>query len=95
MLGGTGRGKGSSTKDVIYHILYIILYYHLFLQGWFSPGQIYILDEYMARYGVRGCHKHLCYLSDLLDKAQDDLMIDPTLMHYSFAFCASHVYGNK
>jgi len=21
-------------------------------------------------------------------------MIDPTLMHYSFAFCASHVYGN-
>ena len=65
------------------------------LQGWFSPGQRYILDEYAARYAVRGCHRHLCYLSDLLEKAENGLMIDPTLMHYSFAFCASHVYGNK
>ena len=22
-------------------------------------------------------------------------MIDPTLIHYSFAFCASHVHGNR
>lgn len=22
-------------------------------------------------------------------------MIDPTLIHYSFAFCASHVVGNR
>ena len=22
-------------------------------------------------------------------------MVDPTLMHYSFAFCASHVHGNR
>lgn len=22
-------------------------------------------------------------------------MIDPTLLHYSFAFCATHVYGNR
>lgn len=44
---------------------------------------------------MRGCYRHLCYLSDLLDKAEQGVMIDPTLIHYSFAFCASHVYGNK
>ncbi|XP_046425549.1 calcium-dependent secretion activator isoform X1 [Neodiprion virginianus] len=63
--------------------------------GWFSPGQVFVLDEYCARYGVRGCFRHLCYLSDLLDRAEQGIMIDPTLIHYSFAFCASHVYGNR
>ncbi|XP_055679150.1 calcium-dependent secretion activator isoform X5 [Lutzomyia longipalpis] len=63
--------------------------------GWFSPGQVFVLDEYCARYGVRGCYRHLCYLSDLLDRAERNLMIDPTLIHYSFAFCASHVHGNR
>ncbi|KAL1130036.1 hypothetical protein AAG570_012979 [Ranatra chinensis] len=63
--------------------------------GWFSPGQVFVLDEYCARYGVRGCYRHLCYLSDLLDRAEKNVMIDPTLIHYSFAFCASHVHGNS
>nr|XP_009304253.1 calcium-dependent secretion activator 1 isoform X17 [Danio rerio] len=63
--------------------------------GWFSPGQVFVLDEYCARYGVRGCHRHLCYLSDLLERAEKGSMIDPTLLHYSFAFCASHVHGNR
>ncbi|XP_044256568.1 calcium-dependent secretion activator isoform X3 [Tribolium madens] len=63
--------------------------------GWFSPGQVFVLDEYCARYGVRGCYRHLCYLSDLLDRAEKNIMIDPTLIHYSFAFCASHVHGNR
>ncbi|ELU11902.1 hypothetical protein CAPTEDRAFT_221270 [Capitella teleta] len=63
--------------------------------GWFSPGQVFVLDEYCARYGVRGCHRHLCYLSDLLERAEQGIMIDPTLIHYSFAFCASHVHGNR
>jgi hypothetical protein len=63
--------------------------------GWFSPGQVFVLDEYCARYGVRGCYRHLCYLSDLLDRAEKNFMIDPTLIHYSFAFCASHVHGNR
>ncbi|XP_075690081.1 calcium-dependent secretion activator 1 isoform X8 [Rhinoderma darwinii] len=63
--------------------------------GWFSPGQVFVLDEYCARYGVRGCHRHLCYLSDLLERAENGAMIDPTLLHYSFAFCASHVHGNR
>ncbi|XP_041348328.1 calcium-dependent secretion activator 1-like isoform X2 [Gigantopelta aegis] len=63
--------------------------------GWFSPGQVFVLDEYCARYGVRGCHRHLCYLNDLLERAEKGIMIDPTLIHYSFAFCASHVHGNR
>ncbi|KAJ8258085.1 hypothetical protein GJAV_G00192990 [Gymnothorax javanicus] len=63
--------------------------------GWFSPGQVFVLDEYCARNGVRGCHRHLCYLGDLLDRAENGAMIDPTLLHYSFAFCASHVHGNR
>ncbi|XP_051777157.1 calcium-dependent secretion activator 1 isoform X8 [Erpetoichthys calabaricus] len=63
--------------------------------GWFSPGQVFVLDEYCARNGVRGCHRHLCYLNDLLQRAENGAMIDPTLLHYSFAFCASHVHGNS
>ncbi|XP_061731183.1 calcium-dependent secretion activator 1 isoform X10 [Nerophis ophidion] len=63
--------------------------------GWFSPGQVFVLDEYCARNGVRGCHRHLCYLGDLLERAESGAIIDPTLLHYSFAFCASHVHGNR
>ena len=72
--------------------LYCLLF---FVQGWFSPGQVFVLDEYCARNGVRGCHRHLCYLGDLLERADAGNMIDPTLLHYSFAFCASHVHGNR
>ncbi|VBB25403.1 unnamed protein product [Acanthocheilonema viteae] len=63
--------------------------------GWFSPGQVFVLDEYCARYMVRGCHRHVSLLNDLLNKADEGFLIDPTLMHYSFAFCASHVHGNR
>ncbi|XP_066579858.1 calcium-dependent secretion activator 2 isoform X3 [Amia ocellicauda] len=63
--------------------------------GWFSPGQVFVLDEYCARYGVRGCHRHLCYLQELMEYAEGRAVIDPTLLHYSFAFCASHVHGNR
>jgi hypothetical protein len=63
--------------------------------GWLSPGQIFVLDEYQARYGVRGCFRHLCFLNELLDRGEKGLPIDPTLLHYSFAFCACHVHGNR
>ncbi|CAB1314845.1 unnamed protein product, partial [Coregonus sp. 'balchen'] len=56
---------------------------------------VFVMDEYCARNGVRGCHRHLCYLGDLLERAENGAMIDPTLLHYSFAFCASHVHGNS
>ena len=72
-----------------------VVSWFLVFKGWFSPGQVFVLDEYCARYGVRGCHRHLCYLNDLLERAEQGIMIDPTLKHYSFAFCASHVHGNR
>ncbi|CAF0780683.1 unnamed protein product, partial [Didymodactylos carnosus] len=62
--------------------------------GWLSPGQSYVLEEYCARYGVRHCLRHLYYLSDLLDRAEQNFMIDPQLLHYSYVYCASHVSGN-
>ena len=108
-------------------------------QGWFTPGQVFVLDEYCARwshldavspftinetamltslalttisylsrafllpllyvnasrYGVRGCFRHLCYLEDLLEKCEKHVLIDPTLIHFSYAYCASHVHGNR
>ncbi|XP_070763634.1 calcium-dependent secretion activator 2 isoform X12 [Enoplosus armatus] len=67
----------------------------LFALGWFSPGQVFVLDEYCARYGVRGCHRHLSYLKDLMDYSENNALVDPTLLHYSYAFCASHVHGNR
>ncbi|XP_026774849.3 calcium-dependent secretion activator 2 isoform X3 [Pangasianodon hypophthalmus] len=63
--------------------------------GWFSPGQVFVLDEYCARYGVRGCHRHLCYLKELMEFSENNALVDPTLLHYSYAFCASHVHGNR
>ncbi|XP_037836851.1 calcium-dependent secretion activator 2 [Kryptolebias marmoratus] len=63
--------------------------------GWFSPGQVFVLDEYCARYGVRGCHRHLSYLQDLMDYSEKNALVDPTLLHYSYAFCASHIHGNR
>src|SRR5690348_15021997 len=44
---------------------------------------------------VRGCHRHVSLLNDLLNKADEGHLVDPTLIHYSFAFCASHVHGNR
>lgn len=55
---------------------------------------MFVLDEYCARYGVRGCHRHLCYLADLLDRAERGVMVDPALVHYSYAFCSRHILGN-
>jgi len=63
--------------------------------GWYTPGQMYILDEYCARYGVRGCYRHLRLLDNLLDCSEKNIMIDPTLIHVSYAYCAEHVHGNS
>ena len=64
-------------------------------QGWLSPGQVFVMDEYCARYGVRTCFRHLAYLRDLLAHSEKGTMIDPMLIHCSFSFCASHVHGNR
>ena len=44
---------------------------------------------------MRGCFRHLCYLEDLLEKCEKHVLIDPTLIHFSYAYCASHVHGNR
>lgn len=77
---------------MLFNEIFIFL---LHVQGWFSPGQVFVLDEYCARYGVRGCHRHLCYLKDLMEFSENNALVDPTLLHYSYAFCASHVHGNR
>ncbi|KAF0293887.1 Calcium-dependent secretion activator 2 [Amphibalanus amphitrite] len=63
--------------------------------GWLSPGQVFVMDEYCARYGVRTCFRHLAFLRDLLAHSEKGTMIDPMLIHCSFSFCASHVHGNR
>ncbi|KAF7647336.1 hypothetical protein LDENG_00174130 [Lucifuga dentata] len=30
-----------------------------------------------------------------MDYAENNALVDPTLLHYSYAFCASHVHGNR
>ena len=34
-------------------------------------------------------------LEDLLEKCEKHVLIDPTLIHFSYAYCASHVHGNR
>ncbi|VDL99763.1 unnamed protein product, partial [Schistocephalus solidus] len=90
-----GAGRANVGKTELFRILQSsCLEYRMKDQfvslGWFSPSQMLVLDEYCARYGVRGCHRHLCYLMDLLDRAERGIMIDPALIHYSYAFCYSH-----
>ena len=81
----------------IHNLIFVIWNYYLFkmIKGWFTPGQMFVLDEYCARYGVRGCYRHLKYMEDLLEKCEKNVMIDPTLFHLSYAYCASHVHGNR
>lgn len=63
--------------------------------GWFSQSQVFVLDEYCARYGVRTCYRHLAYLDSLLDFTARGYFIDHTLLNYGYDFCASHVSGNS
>lgn len=35
------------------------------------------------------------YLQELLDRAEKNHMIDPSLMHYVYASCSSYVHGNR
>ncbi|ESO02287.1 hypothetical protein HELRODRAFT_149122, partial [Helobdella robusta] len=63
--------------------------------GWLSADQIYVLDEYCARYGVRVFTRHLSYIEILMDHAYSNISIDPSLLYQKFAFCMAHVHGNK
>ena len=37
----------------------------------------------------------MCYLNDLLEQAEKGAMVDPTLLHYCYAFITSHVFGSR
>ena len=49
----------------------------LFSRGLFSPAQMYVLDEFCARYGVRDPFRHLTYLQDWLDYTEGGVSIWP------------------
>lgn len=74
------------------HSILIILM--LFVKtGWLSPPQTFVLEEYSARYGVRSCFRQLCFLVELLDRAESGYSIDPHLINLNFSFCSSFVHG--
>lgn len=54
---------------------------------------MFVLEEYSARYGVRSCFRQLCFLSELLDRAEAGYSIDPHLINLNFSFCSSFVHG--
>lgn len=67
----------------------------LFSRGLFSPAQMYVLDEFCARYGVRDPFRHLTCLQDWLDYMERGVSIWPVMMQSSFRFCQMHIGGMK
>ena len=67
----------------------------LFSRGLFSPAQMYVLDEFCARYGVRDPFRHLTSLQDWLGRLEKGVSIWPIMMLSSFRFCQMHVGGMK
>lgn len=67
----------------------------LFSRGLFSPAQMYVLDEFCARYGVRDAFRHLTCLQDWLDYMEKGVSIWPVMMQSSFCFCQMHIGGMK
>lgn len=62
--------------------------------GWLSPSQVFVLDEYCARYGVRTCFRQLSYLSSLIEFAdKHNRCIDYSLLSYAYDFCSQYVSG--
>jgi hypothetical protein len=67
----------------------------VFSRGLFSPAQMYVLDEFCARYGVRDPFRHLTCLQDWLDCLERGVSIWPVMMQSSFCFCQMHIGGMK
>ena len=68
-------------------------YLHYCLQGLFSSSQMYIVDEYCARYSVRLSHRHLTCLREWLSCELRGVSIWPVMMLHSFGFCQMHIMG--
>ncbi|XP_065179663.1 calcium-dependent secretion activator-like [Sycon ciliatum] len=63
--------------------------------GWLTPGQQFVLDEYQARYCLRGFVTHLAMIRTLMEHASAGTYIDASLMQFSFTFCQAHIQGQK
>ena len=61
----------------------------------FSPDCTALLSMLFSVYNTAVDTIFLCYLEDLLEKCEKHVLIDPTLIHFSYAYCASHVHGNR
>ena len=61
--------------------------------GWFSPGQLFVLDEYCARYGVRLCHRHLWKVSELYPKLKNCYRLLCTVYSTVFVTVFHRVYS--
>ena len=66
-----------------------------FVQGLFSPEQLYILDEFCARYGVRDPFRHFTCLREWMAREEEGISIWPVMLLSSFRFCQMHVGGIK
>ena len=77
------------------HALYSRLEQDVDSLGWFSPLELYVFDEYCSRFAVKQYCRYINYVFDLLDHAEVGRMIDPTLIHYCFAFASSHLNGTS
>jgi hypothetical protein len=64
-----------------------------FSRGLFSPEQLYILDEFCARYGVRDPFRHFTCLKEWMAREEEGVSIWPVMMLSSFRFCQMHVGG--
>lgn len=65
----------------------------VFSRGLFSPSQMYVMDEFCARYSVRDSFRHLTCLKTWLDFEEQGEPIWPVMLLSSFRFCQMHVGG--
>jgi hypothetical protein len=66
-----------------------------FSRGFFSPSQMYLIDEYCARYCIRLSHRHLTCLWEWLQMELKGWTIWPVMLLHSFGFYQMNVFENK
>ncbi|OAF70001.1 Calcium-dependent secretion activator [Intoshia linei] len=84
----------------MFKVLLRFIYKHRFndgtaSQGYLSAAQLFIIDEYCSRYGVRGCYRHLSIIEELLGYMEEGILINPNVLNTSYSFCASHTNGHR
>lgn len=67
----------------------------LYNRGLFSPGQLFVTDEYCSRYCVRDCTRHIICMQQWLKAEEMESSIWPLMLYSSFRFVQMHVAGKK